>query len=213
MNIEHGSLVLADNILGIEPWVLMLLGTVIVIVVLVRRQAGRGRRPSAPTREHVTDSTTKLQRSMDQLLIELQETAREISASIDTKLVTMNNLIMDADKRIDMLKTLQQAEAKPTEKDEPSADAKGHGGPSHAEEPTHSQPHSVPGHEPQARIAPIEAEPELTEEESARKLLEDTIFRLTDEGRTELEIARETDTPRGEVELILSLRKMPGDDV
>ena len=61
---------------------------------------------------------------------------------------------------------------------------------------------------PSAAAGP--AEPPLTEEARRRAALERDILRLAGEGKTELEIARLTGLPRGEVELVLSLRRMPG---
>jgi len=152
------------------PW-LLIAGGGLLLLVFFRLFAKRGRTLDEPKRARTAQE--ELRHSMDRLLVELQETAREINATIDTKMIALNKLIEDADRRI---KTLEDRHAA----DEP-------GGP-----------------------PPAAQEEEPTGEEALkRRQLEREICRLADEGKTELEIARITDTPRGEVELVLSLRRMP----
>ncbi|HUV38297.1 MAG TPA: hypothetical protein VMY39_01725, partial [Planctomycetota bacterium] len=130
----------------------------------------------------------ELRHSMDRLLVELQETSRDINATLDTKMITLNRLIEEADARIDALSTLRG------------------GGPGGGERP--DTPQVVP--QQPVTPAPPDDLPD-TEDVRRRRDLEREIFRLADEGRTELEIARLIDVPRGEVELVLSLRKTSDD--
>ena len=122
----------------------------------------------------------ELRHSMDRLLVELQETARDINATIDTKMIALNRLIAEADRRLEAL------DAAGAPADTPEA-------------------HTPQAEEQQEVTPPPEPEP-TSPEGIKRRALEREIYRLADEGKTELEIARLTDTPRGEVELVLSLR-------
>jgi hypothetical protein len=124
----------------------------------------------------------ELRHSMDRLLVELQETAREINSTIDTKMIALNRLIEEADRRIETLRETRQSGAAASVTSTPS-------GPERALESGRED-----------------------KETGKRRELEQEICRLADEGKTELEIARMTGTPRGEVELVLSLRRMPRDD-
>ena len=145
---------------------LFLAGAAIVIYAMQRQKA---RAKTAEPAPRPSSAAEELHRSMERLLVELQDTSREINATLDTKMIVLNKLIEDADRKIAELKSLQEAREK-----RPAA-------PARAEEP-------------------------LTEEARKRRDLEREICRLADEGQTELEIARRTNTPRGEVELVLRLR-------
>ena len=154
-------------------WLALFIAGLIVIVFVLRRHAAMRQRSSGnPARPASADQ--ELRRSMDQLLVELQETSREINATIDTKTAVLNKLIEDADRRIETLKAME------------SKTPIGQTG--------MSAPPSAPVSDEARRRAEIERE----------------ILRLADSGKTELEIARATGVPRGEVELVLSLRRPPG---
>jgi hypothetical protein len=169
---EKALIVLAQET-GVLPehwwvWGLFIVG-LFLLMILPRRLAKRSRLLDEAT--HKMTPQESLRRSMDQLLVELQETAREINASIDTKMIALNRLIEEADRRIETLKELRR---------------------------------------PGAESTPEPEQKPLSEEAIRRRELEREIYRLADEGKTELEIARMTGTPRGEVELVLSLRTTPG---
>jgi len=169
-------------------WVWALIAAVIVIALLLpRRLAKRSRILDDP--KHKRTAQEELRHSMDRLLVELQETSRDINATIDTKMIALNRLIQEADARIEALEDLQAGEG---------------GSPGRA-----GSPQVVPAQE--VTPPPEETEPD-TAETKKRRELEREIYRLTDEGKTELEIARLTNTPRGEVELVLSLRKTSDDE-
>jgi hypothetical protein len=152
----------------------------VAVLTLPKRLARRSNIVEDPERKRTAEE--QLRRSMDRLLVELQETAREINATIDTKMIALNHLIAEADRRLEQLG--ERSEGSPAQ---PAPAA------------------------PQPRPEPAPEVPD-TEEARARRRLEEQIYRLADEGKTELEIARITETPRGEVELILSLRGMPDSD-
>jgi len=170
------ALVLAQ----IDGWIAAVILAIIVIALVVpRKLAGRSRILDDPNTRRTAQE--ELRHSMDRLLVELQETARDINATIDTKMIALSRLIAEADRRIEGL-----------------------GDASRSASATQTQP--------QQAVTPL-PEPEPTGAEAIkRRALEREVFRLADAGKTELEIARLTDTPRGEVELVLSLRKTSADD-
>ena len=172
--------VLAEN--GDDPgyaWLVYLIGGIVLLAVLVlpRKLAKRSRMLDEPRAPGAREQH-ELRRSMDRLLVELQETAREINATIDTKMIALKRLIDEADAQIRRMKELR-------------------GEPTTPEPPAEEEP-----------PAPETPEPELplSEEAKRRLALEEEICRLKDQGKSILDIARLTDVPRGEVELILSLR-------
>lgn len=172
-----------------SPWVYV--GIVIVllaVLILPRRLAKRSKILDDPNRRKTAQE--ELRHSMDRLLVELQETAREINATIDTKMIALNRLIEEADRRIEKLEKARRQTPAAVLRREP------------VDEVT-----SKPTVTPHPR-----AEEPVTEEDTKRRELEREIYRLADEGKTELEIARMTDTPRGEVELVLSLRQKPDEE-
>ncbi|HUU43890.1 MAG TPA: hypothetical protein VMX57_08920, partial [Planctomycetota bacterium] len=83
-------------------WVWALLAVAIVIVlVLPRRLARRSRILDDPNRRRTAEE--ELRHSMDRLLVELQETSRDINATLDTKMIALGRLIAEADRRIERL--------------------------------------------------------------------------------------------------------------
>lgn len=170
-------------------WMFMLVVGAMLIVLTLPRVFGRKKSSSepAPVRTFDPKRHLELQGSMDRLLVELQETAREINASLDTKMIALNRLIEEADRKI---KTLQDLEGR-------------------APAPAPPAPKDVSP--PPVSPPPRETEEPLSESALRRRELEREIGRLADEGKTVLEIAQLTRTPRGEVELVLSLRKAQGE--
>ena len=96
---------LAQNGSGIPPWgVYALIGVIglLVVLVLPRRLA---RRSKALPRQ-ARSETDELRRSMQELLIQLQEVSREVNASLDTKMIALNELIQEAETKIRHLQGL-----------------------------------------------------------------------------------------------------------
>jgi hypothetical protein len=139
------------------------LGLVVAALVLPRKLARRSR--ILPTTD--MSEADRLRKSMEELLVQLQEVTREMNARLDTKMMALAQLVEDADGRINELKRLLEEEAaRETTREE------------HREEGT-----------------------------GRRRDVEETVLRLAREGRTELEIAQETGIARGEIELVLALRR------
>ena len=140
------------------------------------RSQGRRARPSLAD-EGVTD----VRQQMERLLVELHDVSREMNARLDTKIRVLSALIRDADERIEHL----EAAAKQV--------STGHG----------SAPR--PPREPSpAEGAPSDADARSAPDGPHERYAE--IYALADKGLDAHQIARQTSTPTGEVQLILGLR-------
>jgi len=151
----------------------LLAGLVILALVVPRKLA---RRSKILSREGLNE-TDRLKRSMEELLVQLQEVSREMNATLDTKMIALNELIREAESKIEELKEMLERErgAKAT-RDEQREEATG------------------------SRTA-------TSGESGRRRELEETVLRLAGEGKTELEIAQHTGIPPGEIDLVLALRR------
>jgi hypothetical protein len=169
-----------------DLWMYAFLAVLLVVVLIVpRRLAKRSKLLDPPNYRRTAQE--EIRHSMDRLLVELQETARDINATLDTKMIVLKKLIDEADRRIAMLQ----------EPEPPDGD-----GPKPVAPPAKPAPQRPTPKKPSYTPPPTY--------DRTRSKLEQTICALADEGKTELEIARLTGTPRGEVELVLSLREKPG---
>jgi hypothetical protein len=120
-------------------------------------------RPSGPS----LAQQRSVERQMQGLLVEMAEMARQISAQLDTRAAKLEELIRQADERIERMaaeKASSPVQAGPSERVEPP--------PPDAVAPEHQK-----------------------------------IYKLADAGMSTPDIAREMAWPRGEVELVLSLRR------
>ena len=157
-------------------WVLIVLALVTIFYVTVIRPSAKKKQdplakpPSASSLSH----QRTVERQMQNLLVELSEMARQITAQLDTRTQKLQMLIQDADERI---AALQKA-------DRPARP-----------EPESAKIWNAPP-EPVREILP----PEPVDEQHQQ------VYTLADQGRTAMDIARELNRPRGEVELILALR-------
>ena len=111
------------------------------------------------------------ERDMQNVLVELSEMARQITAQLDTRATRLELLLKEADEKIAQLQQLAQqpatsASVSSASVSEPAALAK----------PTQDPRHAA-------------------------------VYQLADEGRSPQEIAQHLARPRGEVELILALRR------
>ena len=130
-----------------------------------------------------------VEREMSNLLVELSEMARQMTAQLDTRAAKLELLLKEADEKILLLK--QSGAGAAAESDSGSATAAAT---------------ALEGVIVEAR-APLHAampEPQQLDPRHAR------IYDLADEGHSPQEIARELERPSGEIELILALRSRSG---
>ena len=165
----------------------------IVYVTFVRplRQKKKDRDPLQ--RQAVGGALAKqrtVEREMSNLLVELSEMARQMTAQLDTRAAKLELLLKEADEKILLLK---QAGA--------GALADGQSGPASAAAT------ALEGVIMEAR-APVDAAmPEPQQQLDPRHA---RVYDLADEGHSPQEIARELERPSGEIELILALRSRSG---
>ena len=142
------------------------------------------RRKRDPLERNVVESSMAQQRAverqMQNLLVDLSEMARQISAQLDTRAARLQALLDQADQRIAQLRQLTGA------------------APSDSSHPGTPSPPATSGETSAA--APLSvASPMHTE-----------VYTLADEGRGAKEIAARLNRPSGEIELILALRTPRG---
>jgi hypothetical protein len=118
-----------------------------------------------------------VEREMENLLVELSEMARKITAQIDTRATKLELLIQEAEAKIEQLRSLS-AQVPPSPGDRYRADA----------EAALAAPLTNSADSP--AVDPRHAE----------------IYTLADQGQSSAQIAQGLNRPRGEVELILALR-------
>ena len=176
---------------GYPGWVLMVAGA--MIILFFATIVGPRRRKRMESDEgslgRLTPSPRDLgevnaRHSLEAVFVQLQEFSRETLARLDTKIRILNQLLVEADRKIETLSAMARGGA-----------------------PAGAVPSATPSNP--ARPAPP-AEPRDPDASPASAPgLRESVYRLHDAGRSIPEIARETSLEAGEVELVLSLRKLP----
>lgn len=183
--------------LGFTPsWIVLICAVLFVMYLTFRPKKRRDPLASQPFRTSLVQQRA-LERDMQNVIVELSEMTRQMSAQLETRAVKLEQLIRDADAKIAELRaaaeqaaprmTLPAGEFEQIATDIVSADAVGTG-----------QDDGDPASTPMMRIVNEHSEDRWAE-----------VYRLGDEGLTLTEIARRLARPNGEVELILALRPKP----
>ena len=156
----------------------------IIYVVFIRPMRANKKDPLAKARpEPRLSGQRSVEREMSNLLVELSEMARQMTAQLDTRSAKLEALIREADEKIAVLQA-----------------AGGHvscGGNQVLIEAKVLESHAVPMTESRMTVVDQPALPDPRHAE---------VYDLADEGQSAQDIARQTGRPRGEVELILALR-------
>ena len=130
-----------------------------------------------------------VEREMSNLLVELSEMARQVTAQLDTRSTKLELLMREADEKIETLQRLQSSLPPNPQSNQSPAPAFRQ---SAAERAALMQPlDAAPPPPPEPQVDPRHAE----------------IYALADQGRTPRDIASQLGRPSGEVELILALRQ------
>lgn len=184
------SILAADTVGKIElSHMVMVAMALLSVVLLLRSTRKRMQRsniePKARPQLRVAPEVIqarKVQRELEQTMLELDELSRQIHGRLDTKLARLELLLREADGRID---TLSRKASKPKVKS--------------TFEVTLDQevPYRLPS---QALESEVEVKEEAEHEHAA-------LYRYADQGMSVPEIAQRTGIPHGEVELILALCK------
>jgi hypothetical protein len=169
-------------------WIAISVGILMVVYVTFVRplRKKKGKDPlERPTGYSSLAQQRAVERDMSNLLVELSEMARQMTAQLDTRAAKLELLLKEADERIAILRSLQGT----------SADSAGGNG-SHASDGVIVEA-SAPSEStrlPETIMDPRHAE----------------VYDLADGGLSPPEIARQLGRPSGEIELILALRSDSG---
>jgi len=185
-------------------WVVLCVG-VLATLYLVMRGRIKGRRGDPMERPPAgfgVAQQRQVERDLQNLMVEVLDTARQMAAQLDTRAARLDLLVKEADVRLAALKAA-------------AAGGIAAAGPPVLERPIISKtmPVAVPvmaeasvtaGME--AALAPVEpSRPETPPDPRHSE-----IYAMADQGRTPQDIARQLNRPNGEVELILALRPHQG---
>lgn len=165
-------------------------GATIIIIYLMLRMTKKKKTADpfqTPFQTRGLAQHRSVERQMENLLVELSEMSRQISAQLDTRSTKLELIIKDADERIARLEALnRQGPPRPdfTMPPEPRTPA----GPLVSPDPIAAA--RADDVSPSPSIDPAHAE----------------VYRRADEGANAHDIAQELGRPSGEIELILALR-------
>ncbi len=182
-------------------WIIIAFGVVLFAYVLMRqkRKEPLDRASAFPKAGTSLAQQRSVERQMSNLLVELSEMSRTISATIDTRAAKLQVLIDDADRRIATLQALQaDANAQPIAARETSQ-------PSAPTSETETLRKLLLDGDGSASTAPLDSIPSIIAEQSSDPR-HDEVYAMADEGRSIHDIATALSRPRGEIELILALR-------
>jgi hypothetical protein len=173
-----------------SQWVILCVGVLATLYVIMRPKMKRKKDPLDRPAPLSVSQQRQIERDISQLMVEMLETARQMTAQLDTRAARLELLIQEADGRLTALKSVAAPVIAPP--------------PAPTEQPLTA---AAPPAEP-APVPPPAAElppPELPEESPPDPRHAD-IYSMADQGRSPHEIARLLNRPNGEVELILALR-------
>lgn len=103
-----------DQAQQLVPIFLATVAVVFMMLSLRRRQQQQRQRPSRPIApQPQAQVSPDLYRDLDELIVELQELSRRISAEIDTRFAKLETAIRDADRRIAVLHRLNRGQGAP----------------------------------------------------------------------------------------------------
>jgi hypothetical protein len=169
--------VLADKSMNEQSmWLIIAVGGMALLYVLLRPRSKRPD-PLAAAAKFPLSRQRDVEQQMQNLLVELSEMARQISAQLDTRAAKLELLLKEADEKLAALRAASAGAPVPT----PPVDA-----------------NDAPARE-DASSAAAPSAPAI----DPRHL---EVYRLSDEGRPAIEISRLVNRPTGEIELILALR-------
>jgi hypothetical protein len=182
------SFLLAQGTKPIDPtsWIMIALGATLLIYMSFRPML---RKRKDPLEKHPFSSLATqraVEREMQNVLVQLSDMARQMSAQLDTRAARLEELLRQADERIATLRRISN--------DLPDL-------PPRQESPREEPPSQVPFMR-------------LTEDTTPRMPVGDPnpdprhleIYSLSDQGLSARDIAIRLDRPAGEIDLILALR-------
>jgi hypothetical protein len=169
----------------LSTWGAIAVGVATIVYVVVIRPMRANKKDPLAKREpdRRLSQHRGVEREMSNLLVELSEMARQMTAQLDTRSAKLEALIREADEKI---ATLQAASGSVS-----------CGGNQVLIEAKVLESHAVPMSESRMTVVEQPSAPDPRHAE---------VYGLADDGQSAQDIARQTGRPRGEVELILALR-------
>jgi hypothetical protein len=175
-----------------KQWLAIGAALFLIVYFVIRPMGKRKQDPldKMGTRSSPMATQRSVEREMSNLLVELSEMARQVTAQLDTRATKLELLMKEADEKIETLRALQgSAPSSPSLPPPTTSPALRQ---SAAEREALMQPLDAPlSPPPEPTIDPRHAE----------------IYALADQGRTPVDIASRLGRPSGEIELILALRQ------
>jgi hypothetical protein len=186
-------------------WVVVCVGVLATMYLVMRGRIKGGKRPDPMERAASgvigLSHQRQLERDISNLMVEMLETARQMTAQLDTRAARLEALIDDADARLAALRSATAASvADAPVRPAPAVACEAPAATTVVPEPVIAP--FVADSAPPA--APVEETPELESPPDPRHA---EVYALADQGRSPGEIARSLNRPNGEVELILALRR------
>jgi hypothetical protein len=175
-----------------KQWLAIGAALFLIVYFVIRPMGKRKQDPldKMGTRSSPMATQRSVEREMSNLLVELSEMARQVTAQLDTRATKLELLMKEADEKIETLRALQTSS--PSSPSSPPAPLSPGLRQSAAEREALMQPLETPlSPPPEPQIDPRHAE----------------IYALADQGRTPVDIASRLGRPSGEIELILALRQ------
>jgi hypothetical protein len=174
-------------------WVVLAAGVLATLYVIMRSKS-RKKRVDPLARQSSSGSMglaqqRQVERDISNLMVEMLETARQMTAQLDTRAAKLELLIRQADQRLEVAKAA--GGAAPATLSPPSDE-------SNTSTTVEAGPDTAPSYPVVAASLPAETPPDPRHAE---------IYAMADSGRSPHDIARSLDRPNGEVELILALRR------
>jgi len=166
-------------------WVVLCVGVLATLYLVMRGRAKRRKDPLERRPSMGISQQRQIERDMGQLMVEMLDTARQMTAQLDTRAARMEVLMKEADAKLAALQAATATTASPA---------------AIAGEQSIIATLSAPHPEPRPRAAKsdnLELPPDPRHAD---------VYRMADQGNSPNEIARQLNRPHGEVELILALR-------
>jgi hypothetical protein len=186
---------LADiDALGFSPAWIVLVSAVLFVMYLTFRPKRRDPLAAQPFRTSLAQQKS-LERDMQNVIVELSEMTRQMSAQLETRAMKLEQLMRDADAKIaELHQAAETARASVASNDGRAGEFTAIASDVVSTAPQFAQ-------RPAMRL--VSDDVSHSEDRWAE------VYRLGDEGLTLTEIARRLARPNGEVELILALRPKP----
>lgn len=191
---------LADNFLNAiksredaTQWVILAVGILATAYLIMRPKLRKKRDPMAgrPVGGFGLSQQRQIERDMNSLMVQMLDTARQMTAQLDTRAARLEVLLQEADQKMARLEEMALMPAQL-----PAATTK-----------------ALPEPAPERLQLPAPEETTTNEESADSSYPEPLpdpryveIYALADEGMKAVEIAKRLDRPNGEVEFILAMR-------